>query len=194
MKLTVVSNRSPIQVVLALLTVSLSSVSCSHHVEQFRNADASGGILKGPTLNVHSSFPRYLTIKGQTFTSVRGSAPFYLTLTNLNAVLFVTEDFQNDTTFHVLSLETGRSASIFGGKSDFGARIGFPSSPGDKYSDWIESASTNRVVVSTRAGPFKTTTVLNLSSASVERIDFYYLNAQGVPTNKVSYPPPTKRH
>jgi hypothetical protein len=113
------------------------------------------------------------------FSRVRGASPFYLSVPQLNSILFVTEDRAGRATFHLFNVTAGTDVEIVGGNSDFGGHIGAPRPPGDDLTDYIESADTTAVVLATRNANRKIITVLDLTSRTVAKVEDVVLDSNG---------------
>ncbi len=87
---------------------------------------------------------KVLEIGGKKFADVLGYPPYYLTVTQIDAVLFVTRLNNGGTNlFHVLNVKTGRDEQI-PSIADFGRNIG----SGDGGArDYVERAAPGEVVV-----------------------------------------------
>ena len=134
--------------------------------------------------NVHGSGRTFLKFNGKTYEGVRGSAPYYLEVPELKSILFVTEQRSGKVIFHVANLHTKETIAIDGDESGFGGHIGSAEKPGQKGSDYVEKVETNRIYLSKRSLNWKETTVLNLDTKVVERLETVYLDANGQVTNR----------
>jgi hypothetical protein len=132
--------------------------------------------------------PSTLKIGGREFKDVLGYPPYYLTITQYDAVLFVTRvNDGGSNLFHILNLKTGREEQIKT-RSDFGLNIG---ATGDAFRNYIVSAKPDEVVVASeeRVGqPMKTVLHLNLRSALVDTREVYYYDNNGRITNTFEGP------
>jgi hypothetical protein len=141
-------------------------------VESYRDSKVRAGEVKGPfsDLLVHVSVPTYLTVCGRTYSGVRGVAPFYLEIPELDSILFVTEDKADNVTFHVLNLKTEREIAIDAGNSIFGGHIGGAVKPGHKnFADYVESVHGRIIRLVHDLSPFgKVVIDVNLDSARIE--------------------------
>jgi hypothetical protein len=137
--------------------------------------------------NVHGGETVYLEVGGRSFKNVRGTQPFYLNVPQSDSILFVTEGEPFRVTFHIFNLSTRRDTPIDGHGSSFGWNIGSKKKPGEHYTDYVENADSNRLVVVTRAAMWKEVTTLNLQSASAERVEIFKFNKDGAITNHFVY-------
>jgi len=135
----------------------------------------------------HLSTAKYLTIYGKKYVSVRGSPPYYLEIPKLNSILFVTENPKHQVTFHIVNLQTKESIEIDGEGSGFGGDIGSGQTPGDRYTDWIDSVNSNTITLATRSDELKVFTVLNLTTKLLERTEVLYFDKNGAVTNHMIY-------
>ena len=120
-------------------------------------------------VNIHGSDnPVYLIIDGKIFKGIRGSAPFYLGIPELQSILFVTQDSNQKVTFHVFNLQTRQSIDIDGQGSGFGRDIGANRKPGEAFTDYIQSSVRNKIVLVKDTGSWKEIMTLNLDSRSME--------------------------
>jgi hypothetical protein len=154
--------------------------------EKYRDQKVAGGDIMRPLdfLAAHSSSPRYLIVGGHTYRGVRGSPPYYLDVPALNSILFVTGAVGGDTTFHLVNLMTKEHIEFDGGTSGFGGMIGANRKPGDPFTDYVESASSNKVILSKHTSGWMERTVLNLETKSAERGGTVSFDANGVQTNR----------
>ena len=146
-------------------------------VETYRDQFITAGELVSPIglIAVHVSTPNYLTVLGKTYRDVQGTRPFYLEVPALSSILFVTGD--DNQTFHVVNVKTRKHESIHTTKTSFGGHI-----PSD---DYIESASTNEVVVATHYQDAKKSYFLNFNAGRLERI--VYEKYENGKTNRSVY-------
>ncbi len=117
----------------------------------------------------HLSTTKYLTIYGKKYVGVRGSPPYY------------------QVTFHIVNLQTKESIEIDGEGSGFGGDIGSGQTPGDRYTDWIDSVNSNTITLATRSDELKVFTVLNLTTKLLERTEVLYFDKNGAVTNHMIY-------
>ena len=145
--------------------------SCGRYTETYRDQNVSAGQIKGPIdfLAVHTGQPSYLKVRGHTFKNVRGLEPFYLPVAEINAVLFVTEEWPHGVTFHIVNLQTGKHTQIEGQGSVFGMYIGSKRTAREKGTDYVENAEPSKLVVTTRSWEWKETTTLDLNKNKIER-------------------------
>jgi hypothetical protein len=155
-------------------------------IQKYRDNKVVAGQIRRPwdVFAAHVSRPQYLTVAGKTYRGIRGLAPYYLDVPGTNAILFVTEAAGDHITFHLLNLNTKAEIQIDGGTSGFGWGIGGNRKPGEKYTDYIESADPNRVTVAIHSGDWKETMVLNLTTKSIERSETVRFNSSGEVTNR----------
>jgi hypothetical protein len=154
--------------------------------EKYRDNKVVAGEIRRPwdVFAAHISRPQYLTVAGKTYRGIRGLAPYYLDVPGTNSILFVTQATGDHITFHLLNLNTKEEVQIDGGTCGFGWGIGGSRKPGEKFTDYIESADSNRITVAIHSGDWKETLVLNLVTKSIERVETVYFNASGQVTNR----------
>jgi hypothetical protein len=132
--------------------------------------------------------PGTLEMGGRKFKDVLGYPPYYLAMTQFDAVLFVTRVNNGGTNlFHILNLKTGQEEQIKT-IADFGRNIG---ALGDAFRDYIVSAAPDEIVVASesRAGsPMKTVLHLNLRSRLVDTRQVYCYDQNGRITNTYEGP------
>jgi hypothetical protein len=170
-----------------LIFVALSLTSCAgKRVETYHDKNVKAQEQNPPLypFNVHGSKGTFLTFDGRTYEGVRGTPPYYLELPELKSLLFVTEGRNGKVVFHVVDVQTKREVSIDGDDSGFGGHIGSEVKPGEIGSDYVEKIEGNRIWISKRSFNWKETTVLNLDTKSVERLETIYFNASGQVTNR----------
>src|SRR6266496_3559092 len=112
MKLTVVFTL----LVCAACAVGLLALR-SKRIVSYRDRKVTAGEIMRPIdrLAPHLSKKKYLTIGNDTFTGIRGLPPYYLDLTNLNCILFVTADRRAAVTFWIAGLTSNHITRIDGG-------------------------------------------------------------------------------
>jgi hypothetical protein len=124
-----------------------------------------------------------LEIGGKKFSDVLGYPPYYLAVTQFNAVLFVTRLNNGGTNlFHVLNLKNGQDEQI-PTIADFGRNIG---STGGGMRDFIERTAPGEVVVAseTSAGRrVKSVYHLDLQAGIVDTRKVFYYDQNGQITN-----------
>ena len=140
------------------------------------NGGGSVGSSSGPVVNS-------LEIGGKKFTDVLGYPPYYLAVTQIDSVLFVTRLNNGGTNlFHVLNLKTGQDEQI-PSIADFGRNIGLT---GDGMRDYVERAAPGEVVVAseTSAGRrAKSVYHLDLQAGIMDTRKAFYYDANGQVTN-----------
>ena len=130
--------------------------------------DNGGGSVSSSSAHATNS----LEIRGKKFADVLGYPPYYLPVTQIDAVLFVTRLNNGGTNlFHVLSLKTGQEEQI-PSIADFGRNIG---SGSGGVRDYVERAGPGEVVVASE------------TSAGARVKSLYHLDLQAgiVDTRKV---------
>ncbi len=142
---------------------------------------------------VHHSPPKYLTVKGKTYVNIRGMAPFYLTIPQLNSILFVTETKSSEIVLHIVDLASGQEIAIDGVLSGLGHGIGTGRKPGERGTDFIERVEGERLVIVSRSFDWSETIVVNLKARSVERVDTYDYDSGGRVTRRRTPPDRTRR-
>lgn len=127
-------------------------------------------------INVHGySRPKRLIIGGKVFEGVMGSAPFYLDVPQINAIFFATQDSKGGLIFHIAKLDTGEVVNIDGKGVVFAGHIGGPQKPGEPFTDYIENAHDNKVVLAKYTDSYKDVITLNLKARCVERVETIHL-------------------
>ncbi len=138
--------------------------------------------------NPPAAAPDTLKIGGKEFKDVLGYPPYYLAITQFDAVLFVTRvNNGGSNLFHILNLKTGQEEQIKT-RTDFGRNIG---AMGGEFRDYVVSASPDEVVVASEehAGrTSKTVLHLNLRTALVDTRVVYYYDQNGRITNTFEGP------
>ena len=156
-------------------------------VEKYRDGKVSAGEIRRPwdVFTAHVSRPQYLKVGGRMYRRVRGSAPYYLDVPGTNSILFVTQD-AGHITFHIFDLNRKEDVQIDGGTSGFGWHLG---KPGDKFSDYIEVAKSNRITLVKGTHDWMEKIALNLTNKGVERTETLYFDASGQVTNRSIHSP-----
>ena len=127
-------------------------------------AFAEEGILD--RVNVHASEIVKLSVNGRVFKAVRGTEPFYLTVPELKAILFVTEESENHATAHFVKWETKKVISVPIGAFAFGGFIGSQSlgrTNGEPGTDYVERVNGDKVRLTMRSFHWKETSEIDLS-------------------------------
>jgi hypothetical protein len=124
-----------------------------------------------------------LNLNGKRFTDVLGYPPYYLTVTQYDAVLFVTRvNNGGSNLIHLMSKKGGQEEQI-PTHADFGRNIG---APGGGFQDYVERAGSNELVLAseTTVGQrMKTEYHLNLQTAKVDTREIFYYDPYGNITN-----------
>jgi len=130
-------------------------------------------------LNLHGEPAKYLRIYGHNYDNVRGLPPCYLQIPELDAILFVTRKYHQDSIFHIINLGTKRETKIDGPYADFGGHIGSGRKNGEPYTDFVERADSNTVVLATAFSDAKKRYYLNLPKNKLEKIVYDELDVTG---------------
>jgi hypothetical protein len=130
-------------------------------------------------MNLHGEPAKYLRTQGRTFDNVCGLPPCYLTIPELGAILFVTRNYHQDPIFHIIDLATGKETRINGPYADFGGHIGSGRPNGQPYTDFVERADSNRIVVASAYPGAKKRYYLDLAGKRLERVVYDELDGQG---------------
>jgi len=138
-------------------------------------------------LRIHASPVKYLTTYGCTYVGVRGTAPFYLKVPGVNAILFVTEEDRYRIHFNIVNIETGAATRIDGRTEGFGWDIGAPRSGGEPYTDVVDEVRTNEVIAATYLERSRIRYFLNMSSQKLDRVEMDYYDDKHQITNHVVY-------
>jgi hypothetical protein len=103
--------------VIVVCAAGLSIVLARQKVESFKDKNVVAGEVRNPfkTFFAHLSEDQYLTVGGKTYFHVRGAPPFYLDVTNLESIVFVTGVVDQEATFHVYNLRSKIEKIIEGG-------------------------------------------------------------------------------
>jgi hypothetical protein len=153
--------------------------SLLHRIKNSLIGSGGGGSLGGSSAPVVKS----LDIGGKKFTDVLGYPPYYLTVTQFDAVLFVTRLNNGGTNlFHVLNLKTGQEEQI-PSIADFGRNIG---SAGGGMRDYIERVAPGEVVVASESSTgwrVKSEYRLDLQAGIVDTRKVFYYDQNGQITN-----------
>ena len=168
----------------ALATVSVALVSCSEQTD----TRASGSkqfkreikYNKETILNF-TSFEKHLIINGKTFAPVTGSPPYYLEIPGRNAIIFVTEpDPVSRATWHVYDFQSDSDTIVAGHDHLFGRAIGV----GDpKNRSWIDSSSSNELVVANRFNNTSAKYAIDLNQRKVTKVEVFVYGQDGSVTN-----------
>jgi hypothetical protein len=141
-----------------------------HRVETYRDQFVSAGELVSPIslMAVHADRPNYLTIFGKTYRGVQGLKPFYLEVSALDSILFVTGE--DDQTFHLVNLKTKKHLRVDANKTSFGGHIKSVRPAKESYTDFVDEVTTNFVVVGTLYPEAKKTFFLDFKAGRLDRL------------------------
>jgi hypothetical protein len=149
-------------------------------LHRFKHSLTGGG---GSVASASEPVAKSLEIGGKKFTDVLGYPPYYLAVTQFNAVLFVTRLNNGGTNLlHVLSLKTGQEEQI-PTIADFGRNIGLAN---DGMYDYIERAGPGEVVVASESSVgrrVKTVYHLDLQAGIVDTRKVFLYDQNGQITN-----------
>jgi hypothetical protein len=124
-----------------------------------------------------------LEIGGKKYADVLGYPPYYLAVTQFDAVLFVTRlNGGGSNVFHLLSVKTGQEEQI-PTIADFGRNIG---ATNGGFRDYVERAGPGEVVVASESDAgnrVKTVYHLDLAAGIVNTREVFYYDSYGHVTN-----------
>jgi hypothetical protein len=110
-----------------------------------------------------------LRIFGRNFHNVRGSKPFYIMVTNLNSIVFVTEDRKEQGHLHIMNLKTKVDTKILI-SGIFGGNIGYEQygrKQGDECTDYIDNVGTKGLRINAVSVRWRESSVIDIASKSV---------------------------
>ena len=172
--------------IVIVLSVSLVVICLAGwRVQAYRDGQVSAGEIVTPVnfISPHADVTHYLTVFGRTYRGVQGMKPFYLAIPDLNSILFVTGD--GDQVFHLVNLGTKRERHITAEKSGFGGHIGSARAAGEPYTDFVVSATTNRVVVASEYPDAKKSLYLDFGAGKIQQV--VYEKYMDQVTNRTTY-------
>jgi hypothetical protein len=179
-------------VAVVVLGVVAAPVACQHRrslhslLHRFKHSLTGGG--GGSVGSSSAPVVNSLEIGGKKFTDVLGYPPYYLPVTQLNAVLFVTRLNNGGTNLlHLLSLKTGQEEQI-PTIADFGRNIGLA---GGGMCDYLERAAPGEVVVASETSVgrrVKTVYHLDLQAGIVDTRKIFIYDQNGQITNAYEGP------
>lgn len=152
--------------ILILLAIAAALLH-KHKVQSFRNQFASGGELRSPVQSffVHGmSEEHYLSIGGITYRQVRGSEPFYLDVTQIQSIVFVTGKVDRKSQIHVLNKQSSLGEVFDGGPEDFGWDIGSDRKAEEPWTDFVKHADSHEIVLIHNYGGFGYEIAASMSS------------------------------
>ena len=120
-------------------------------------------------ISPHASVQNYVKIGNSLYEPVRGSKPYYVHIPEINSILLVT-DSHGKTTFHIINIDTKKEAAIDASRSDFGYNITSIRPPGSDLTDYVESATSDKLLLASRYSPRTIYTTVNLASSRIESI------------------------
>lgn len=174
-----------------LCAVSILVLCSGYRREDFRDPYIASGVVGTPIshLSLHATFqPRYIQVFGKTYYNIRGNPPYYLSLTNISCILFVTEPSKYGMTFNVLNMKTKAIAKIDGKGCGFGYGINAAIEDGDRFKDYIESATVGQIVAVAGGDGFWQKYYLDLTQAKLTKVVEEYYNTEKEVTNRIVYP------
>jgi hypothetical protein len=165
--------------------VATFSTSCAYEKQTYHDKYVSAGELRSPLelISPHTGGWYYIKVNGETYKKVRGVAPFYLMIPTIDSILFVTGD--EETTFHVFNIKSKREISIPGNGVNFGGDIGGPQKPGEPFTDWVENANSNEIILAKQypsIGTNPSTRILitlNLREKRIEQVEGAWRDQSG---------------
>lgn len=158
-KFILVGLASTITVAALLLSVPQSQVVYQDARVLVKSESSMIGLLA-----VHHSPIIKAEVFGKAFSDIRGTAPFYLEVKPLRAILLVKEDAQGRVTFVIAYDDTKKISTIKAGRLGFGWNIGSKRSPSEPLSDYVVSADDKTIVLATHGMGWTETIELDLAS------------------------------
>jgi hypothetical protein len=196
--------RSFLKCILLYLAIGLSAC---YHPGKVIFSDAQVAALHSDaffsSINVHGAGERMtLKVRGVSDANVRGGKPFYITVPELESIVFVTGRSSNKATLHIVSNTDGRHLAIPLGGSDFGNFIGGEAQGikvGEPGTDWVEMLDANSMRLVHRSFSGRSSSIVNFKNRTVEReptilfdasgkVKARYLNGQRLPMDPASEP------
>ena len=116
-------------------------------------------------VNIHASAGRALRIDGKVYENVQGYTPYYLVITNLDSIFFVTEQPNGFVTYHIYNLKNRKDAIFLDQIVDLGD---FINSSAKDEQIFIEKATPDNFIIVEKIGSWKVTCDLNLKLMKVE--------------------------
>lgn len=148
------------------------ATGCKYKKQTFVDKNVAAGEIRSPLQSIvaHLSSENYLTINGKTYRHIRGNGPFYIPIPKLNSILFISGQVDQAATFHLINLRSHAEKIICGGPETFGWDIGDAPKPDGRYTDYVESATTNQLVLVETFDKFKQCITINLNSNTITDI------------------------
>jgi len=129
--------------------------------------------------NVHASPRHDISVNRKVYPNVRGIAPYYLSLPRINSILFVTDYDDYARSFHIVNIVNGKSSDIDVGRTGFSGLIGGSRRPGDPFSCYIESYTSDEVVLAVAGAGGRRNYKIDLNHKTVEAGDFIESDREG---------------
>jgi hypothetical protein len=154
-------------------------------VETFRDQRVRAGDIVTPLslIAVHMDNPHFLTVFGRTYRRVRGLRPFYLDVPGLDSILFVTGE--DDQIFYLVDLKSKKVLRVNADKCGFGGHIGSFRGAGEPYTDFVDSATSNCVVVASQYPDAKKSFYLDFNAGKLQKV--VYEKYENQVTNRSVY-------
>ena len=131
-------------------------------------------------INPHASTSTTLVVNGKEFRGVTGVEPFFLEITNRNAILFVTRDSVIGT-LHIFDFDRNSVVSVNLGAVSFGDAIGLNKGGGR---DFIESLTSDHLAVASKFLDRKTVWHVDLRRRVVTHKEVFDFDKRGIVTNR----------
>jgi hypothetical protein len=122
-------------------------------VQTYKDPHVAAGDIWHPynAISPHSGMSHYLEIDGMIYRNVRGFAPYFMEIPQLNSILFVTTQ-EDSGRIHLINLATSKEIAIDGVGPFFGSHIGSIRKPGEDLTDYVVRVEDDNLVVATRSG------------------------------------------
>jgi hypothetical protein len=141
-------------------------------IEQVRQGQITGGEVRSllATVLVHARRDHYLSVGTHTFHNVLGAPPYFIALTNLDAILFVTKKPSQNAQIHVYDLGRKEHFALNGGDTLFGHMIGGQPEPPSRSWDYVESVTSSNIVIVSESWHLRERYLLDLTTRTFGKV------------------------
>jgi len=136
-------------------------------------------------LNVHGGESTFLIVLGKRYNRVRGEQPYYLTIPQLDSILFVTEKGADRVTIHVVNLRTKKDMRLDPINETFGHHIG--AGKESAYLDWLERLEDDVLVLGSSGPKLRLLYYFRLRQRKLEKIEQLDLDITGAVIKKTVF-------
>ena len=168
----------------AIVLVVFASASCSKQAATpgvGRDIKVRGDSSLMRLANPHAWSSTTLVVNGREFKGVVGTKPYYIEVTNKNAIVFATMGPATLKTVHLYDFDVDQAISVKMGAASFGSAIGL-NAPDNNH--FVERLSSDELVVGSFFLGRKNLWYIDLGKKKVMRNEYFDYDLNGVVTNQ----------